>query len=123
MTSSCSCHVEDIESIHFGGFQSRFWMMRKHINSTSPADIKKIPFFNWQCLSLQRSNRNIDLVIPNEEDMNVLLKFLIAKMRTLDGHRGSANKILDLMQKKGEADFMAKSGKNFVSDSVRYQIK
>lgn len=27
------------------------------------------------------------------------------------------------MQKNGEAEFMNKSGKNFVSDSVRYQIK
>lgn len=122
-TSSCSTWVEDIESIHFGGFQSRFWMMRKHINCANPAGIKKIPFYNWQCLSLQRSNRMVDLVIPDEGDMNILLKFLIAKMRTLDGTRGSANKILALMQKKGEADFMSKSGKNFVSDSVRYQIK
>ena len=55
--------------------------------------------------------------------MNLLLKFLITKMRTLDGIKGSANKILDLMQKQGEAEFMQKSGKKFVSDSVRYQIK
>lgn len=98
-------------------------MMRKHINSSNAAALKTIPFYNWQCLSLQRSNRNVDLVIPNEDDMNMLLKFLITKMRTLDGTRGSANKILDLMQKEGEADFMSKSGKKFVSESVRHQIK
>jgi hypothetical protein len=30
--SSSSCDISDIHNIVFGGFGSRFWMMRKYIN-------------------------------------------------------------------------------------------
>lgn len=62
-------------------------------------------------------------MIPDERDFNILLKYLIVKLRTVDGTRGSADKILALMQKQGEAKFMKQSGKRFVSESVRHKIK
>ena len=40
------------------------------------------------------NHREIDLVITNERDMSKLLKFLIKKLRTIDGTKNSANKIL-----------------------------
>ena len=55
--------------------------------------------------------------------MDILLKFLINKMRTIDGVKGSADKILELLQKERELEFQKKSGKKFVSDSIRYTIK
>ena len=30
--SACSCNLEDIQAFIYGGFHSRFWMYRKHIN-------------------------------------------------------------------------------------------
>ena len=33
--SSASCKIKNIKSILFGGQSSRFWMMRKYINSLS----------------------------------------------------------------------------------------
>ena len=50
--SSCSCDIEDIHSIHLGGFQSRFWMLRKHFISMDNKEIKQVPFYNWQCLQI-----------------------------------------------------------------------
>jgi len=32
--SSASCSLDEIEGFIFGGLNSRFWMMRKHINMT-----------------------------------------------------------------------------------------
>ena len=33
--SSSSFNIDDIQSISFGGLNSRFWMLRKHFNSAS----------------------------------------------------------------------------------------
>lgn len=30
--SQASCNIDEIEAFTFGGFSSRFWAMRKHIN-------------------------------------------------------------------------------------------
>ena len=51
--------------------------------------------------------------------MEALLKFLIHKMRTLDGTRGSAERLLKFMQKKEEKAYMEKTKKDFVSESIR----
>jgi hypothetical protein len=43
--SSCSCHVDEIQGIIFGGISSRFWMLRKHINSLIDVSLlKNFPF-------------------------------------------------------------------------------
>jgi hypothetical protein len=45
---SKSYYMSEIEGIIFGGMSSRFWMLRKHINSMKLVDIeKKSPFFSW----------------------------------------------------------------------------
>ena len=42
----------------------------------------------------------MDLVIKNESEMNMLVKYLILKMQTLDGNKNSAAKLTDLMNQK-----------------------
>jgi hypothetical protein len=34
--SSSSCYIEDITGILFGGTSTRFWMLRKHMNTFTP---------------------------------------------------------------------------------------
>ena len=43
------------------------------------------------------SNRDIDLVIRNDEDMEKILKFLIYNLKTLDGSKDSALKLIQKM--------------------------
>lgn len=72
-------------------------MLRKHFNSMSKEDLKYMPFYSWQCLTLQLSHRDVDLVITKQEDMDNLLKYLIHNMVTRDGSRGSAKRLLKFM--------------------------
>ena len=44
--SKATCRVKDIKSFVFGGFSSRFWMLRKHFNTYEVvATIDKSPIF------------------------------------------------------------------------------
>ena len=52
-SSSGSCYVKDIKGIIFGGINSRFWMLRKHFNSMNINELENIPFYSWQCLTIQ----------------------------------------------------------------------
>jgi hypothetical protein len=44
LKSSSSCKVSDIKGIIYGGRSSRFWMLRKHINSLPRTCLKLLPF-------------------------------------------------------------------------------
>ena len=59
-----------------------------------------MPFYSWECLTLCLKDREVDLVIPNEPDMERLLKYLIWNTKTIDGCKNSAVKILNKMQKQ-----------------------
>ena len=94
-TSSASFFISELKSIVFGPNVSRFWLYRKHINSMNINEIEKqngknLPFFSWECVTLQLAHRDVDLVIKDEENMNKLLTFLVYKLRTVDGERNSA---------------------------------
>ena len=58
-----------------------------------------LPFYSWQCITLQLKNRDIDLVIPDDADMNRFLKLLIHSLRTLDGAKGTADKLIQIINK------------------------
>ena len=64
----------------------------------------ELPFYAWQCLSIQLKKRTIDLVIENEEDMYNLIKILVYKLDILDGSRDSSiplqRKVYQLEMKK-----------------------
>lgn len=95
--SSGSCNINEINNIIFGGTTSRFWMMRKHINMMDSDQLKDLPFFSWECLTIQLDHRDIDLVIRNEEHMDALLRYLIYNMNTIDGVRDSAKGVLEVL--------------------------
>ena len=90
--SSSSCYLEDIESITYGPFTSRFWMLRKHILLM---DKKKFlsdpPFYAWDCLTLHVKNKwNVHILIKCEKTMTKFLKLLIHNLDTINGKRGTA---------------------------------
>ena len=49
------------------------------------------PFFAWQCLTLYIKGRCVDLVIKEQNDMDLLLGFLVHALHTIDGVRNSAH--------------------------------
>ena len=75
--SSASCHIADIQGILFGGPSSRFWMLRKHINSLDDESINTLPFYSWNCITLQLKHRDVDLVIRDGKHMEIFLRFII----------------------------------------------
>ena len=83
--SSASCYIKDILLMTFGGFSTRFWALRKHINCLRDEQIDHLPFYTWQCISLKLKHREVDLVIDDEEQMNLLVKYLLIKMESIDG--------------------------------------
>ena len=44
--------------------------------------------------------KDMDLVIHNDSERDLVLKFLIYLLRTIDGHKNSANPILKNMERK-----------------------
>ncbi len=95
--SSASCYIKDITGIIYGGQSSRFWMMRKYINSQPKSQHKKLPFYSWDCITIQQKYRDIDLVIEDEKQMKMLIKFLVYSLETKDGNRGSAAPIINYL--------------------------
>jgi len=75
-------------------------MLRKHINSLPIANIEKeIPFYAWNCITLQLKNRDVSLVIRDETDMMMLLRVLVKSLRTVDCHSGTAEPIIKALIK------------------------
>lgn len=64
--SNASCFIKDIKAFIFGGFSSRFWILRKHINLIERDEQKKLPFFSWNCITIRTSMRDIDLVVKDD---------------------------------------------------------
>lgn len=91
--SNGCCYVKDIQGFLFGGLSTRFWMMRKHINSLDfpSKGNKKLPFYCWECITLQLPLRDIELVIPDENHMKIVIQYLILQLRSVDGLRNSAS--------------------------------
>ena len=95
--SQSSPNISEIESFTFGPFSSRFWVMRKHINQMSYRELCHIPFFAWNCITLNIKNKgSVHMIIYNEDVMSKLIKFLIYSMETLDGKRGTATKFIQM---------------------------
>lgn len=99
--SSSSCQIADIEGMILGGHSSRFWIYRKHMismdydvmkfDNQGPGVKTYFPFFSWQCLTLVFSTRTVDLVVREEKHMDVLVRFLVQALNTIDGRKGTAN--------------------------------
>ena len=92
--SNSSSIIQDISGFVFGGITSRFWGMRKHINSISGKELDKLPFYCWECVSLEGKLRNVDLIIQEQDKMDMFLKFLIYQLKTYNGVTGSSEALL-----------------------------
>ena len=112
--SSASHRISDIQVITFGGMSSRFWVLRKHISYMPKAYLtaKSMPFFAWQCISLTLAHREVDIVVKDDKDQNNLVKYILYKMRTIDGRAGSADQILKQMEKQGLENYKKKKSIN-----------
>lgn len=107
--SSASCYVSNITGFMIGAQSSRFWMLRKHVNCLSPVEVNNLPFKSWNFITLQLHHRDVDLVIPDDTQMKVLIKFLVYRLKTVDGVRGSAQSLLNLMNERGIKEFLDKT--------------
>ena len=56
----------------------------------TPGIKTSFPFYSWQCLTLEFSTRTVDLVIKDQNQMDLLLRFLVQALDTVDGNRGTA---------------------------------
>lgn len=102
--SNASSRFEDIQSIMFGPMSARFWIYRKHMCCQESLCESKVPFLAWQCLTIQLKNRNLDLVIKDEADMDRVLSILIYKMHTLDGYKNSSLPLENFIKSKKGAN-------------------
>jgi len=50
---------------------------------------EKIPFYAWECLSIILSNRTVNLIIRNENQMMMFINFLIYRTNSIDGTKNS----------------------------------
>lgn len=66
-----------------------------HFDSQDPNKVQTFPFFAWQCLTIEITGRTIDLVIKNDQEMNLILKFLVQAINTVDGRRDTAQFYID----------------------------
>jgi hypothetical protein len=60
-------------------------------------------------------HRDVDLVINDEKQMEILLKFLIYTTRTLDGSKGSANALLNTLHDNSVQKFKEKKQRDTIS--------
>ena len=56
-----------------------------------------MPFYSWQCITLNLYHRDVDLVIYDEKDMQIFLRFLVQSIETIDGNSQSSRGILDIL--------------------------
>lgn len=96
--SSTSCNFSDIKGIIYGGISSRFWMLRKHMIQMDTQKFVNgmVPFYAWECVTLCLEQREVDLVIQNDRDMDDLIKLIVRGMKTVDGNKDS----IQVVQKK-----------------------
>ena len=76
-------------------------MLRKHINLLSNKDLKKIPFYSWECITLQLGHRDVYFVIKNQERMTQFIKLLIYSLKSIDGSRNSWDGVVDVLKRQG----------------------
>ena len=49
-----------------------------------------IPFYAWECITIQFKHRDLDLVIRNNKNLTMLIKFLTYSINSYDGTKDSA---------------------------------
>lgn len=64
-----------------------------NVQNVSRTQNGKAAFYAWQCITIQLRNREVDLVIPDDKDMDDLIEVLVEAMNTVDGNKDSAKPI------------------------------
>ena len=86
--------------------------------------IAKIPFYGWECLSLQLKNRgDVYFLIQNEKTMADFLKLLIFELKSLDGNAGSALKKRKAILKQELKSIKVKQGGRAASREQQVKLK
>lgn len=92
--SKASFFLKDVNGFIYGGTSSKFWMFRKHFNHLDDEYYKgDVPFFPWECITIQLPERDVYLIIKDENLMEQFIKLLIYHMQTVDGNKGSSRAI------------------------------
>lgn len=89
-------------------------MLRKHMNFTRilrKKDEQNFPFYAWECITLVLYHREVDLVIRDEKQMTLLIKFLIYHTKTINGQKNSAIPVRKSLYDQQYAEALKKSGK------------
>jgi hypothetical protein len=97
-------------------------MLRKHLNSLDIKEYKagKVPFYAWQCVTLQLPHRDVDLVIKDDRDMDHFLMVLIHWMRTVDGNAKSITYVENKIKETKLKQMMRSMKNNFYNlDSLK----
>lgn len=73
-------HSKDIIGFIFGGTSSRFWFAKNFIN-LQPREVS-LPtgMLSWNMITIiirAKITKYLNLIIPNQKDMDVLLQFLL----------------------------------------------
>ena len=50
-------------------------MLRMHVN-TLPVN-EQLPFYSWECLTIEMKDKTVDLVIKDEKEMMMVITLLI----------------------------------------------
>jgi len=87
-------------------------MLRKHIMMIERNRIEKLPFYGWNCITLNIKDREGDvyLIIKDEKVMSYFLKLLIYELRSTDGVNGTANRLRHAIIKEEKLNFQVKNG-------------
>lgn len=120
--SSASCLISEIEAFLYGGCSSRFWMLRKHINSLNREELKKLPFYSWNCITLKLRRRYVDLVIKDDKQMSIFVKFLVYSLYTLNGVKNSARSLLHSLNDLAIEKLKKETGQVWISNSHQEKI-
>ena len=57
--------------------------------------MKHLPYYCWECITLNTDKSSLNLVIKNEQHMKKFLEFLIVQLKTINGKRDSAAEYLN----------------------------
>ena len=73
-----------------------------------------LPFYTWECVTLQLGNRDVYIVIQNEKLLTGFIKLLVYYLQTIDGNRNSAIPLKTALFRKLERKYFEEIGRKTV---------
>ena len=73
---------------------------------------------SWSCITLQLPHRDIDLIIQNDYQMKLFLKFLVFSLRTINGTRDSGMPLFTTLMNQEKSRYLKKSGEFKIKSMV-----